>query len=190
LFIYSEINSYYYVEKRQGVAKPLLIIILFTIIVIEFLSLSLFYDMEFNFIVYQPETGSQIHSSLPLYPSPATLIMLKHECFLARVEVHIIPDTHSEIMLLFPDGRAVNLTGEGEYVFTVVLPGEFLLNSYYSAYYANEHYVSTEKPVEVFIEEYGFNNHSKNKSNTFMLANIRVVSGSVVIKVKVWGVML
>ncbi|MEM2608654.1 MAG: hypothetical protein QXT87_05370 [Thermoproteota archaeon] len=116
--------------------------------------------------------------------------MLKHEHFLARVEVHILPSCSSEVMLFFPDGKVVNLTGVNEYVFTIVLSGEFPLRTYYSAHSTNGHYVSTEKPVEVFIEENRFTHHYKNEPNVFVLSAIRVISGSVMIKVKVWGVLL
>lgn len=177
-------------RSKISVVKPLFAIVLFTVMVIEFLFLSLFYDMDFDFIIYQPEPGSQIHSSIPIYGSPATLIVLKHECFFARVEVRIHPTIDSKVTLSLPGKGIINLSGEEEYVFTTVLPGEFPLYAYYGEHYINDHYVSTDKPVEVFLEESKLTHPCMNNSNLFILANITVISGHARVEVKVWGVML
>lgn len=89
-------------KSKISVVKPLFATVLFTVMVIEFLFLYLFYDMDFDFIIYQPEPGSQIHSSIPIYESPATLIVLKHECFFVRVEVCIHPTIDSKVTLSLP----------------------------------------------------------------------------------------
>jgi hypothetical protein len=175
-------------ERKKNIVKPLSALILLMIITVEFMFLSLFYDLDFNFIVYSPAPDFQIYSSFPLHESPAILVMLKHECLFARVEVHISSD-FGEVMLSFSDGRIVNLTGVGEYVFTVVLPGRLPL-SHYVSQYINGHYISTDKPVEVFLEEARHILHYEYEPNAFILVNVTVISGSANIRVKIWGVML
>jgi len=154
---------------------------------VEFIFLSLFYDLDFDFIVYTPDPEYHISSSIPLCRSPAILTVLKHECFFARVEVSIFSD--GEVTLSFLDGRVVNLTGVNKYVLTTVLPGRLPLSGYTSQC-IDGHCISTDKPVETFLEEAWRIHHYENEQSAFVLFNITVISGYVHIRVKVWGVVL
>jgi len=113
--------------------------------------------------------------------------VLKHECFFARVEVSIFSD--GEVTLSFLDGRVVNLTGVNKYVLTTVLPGRLPLSGYTSQC-IDGHCISTDKPVETFLEEAWRIHHYENEQSAFVLFNITVISGYVHIRVKVWGVVL
>jgi hypothetical protein len=174
-------------ERKRSIVKPLLILILLTLIIVEFIFFSLFYDLNFDFIVYPTAPEYRISSSVPLCQSPAILTVLKHECFFARVEVSISCEIDSEVILSFLDGRVVNLTGTSGYVLTVVLPGRFPLSGYTSLC-IYDHCISTDKPVEVFLEE-AWRIHPYEE-DAFVLFNITVISGYAHIRVKVWGVML
>lgn len=190
----------YYMERKQGVVKPLLITVLLTVIVIEFLFLSVFYDLEFNFAVCQPAPEFEFYSTLPPYQSPAALILLKHECFLARVEIHVFTHLDSEIIISLLNGSVIHLTGnvtsETHYVFINVLPGKFPpIMAKAGAWSIDGHDISTDKPIEVFLEKTDLVNRYKddppnNTFTTFILANITVVSGFASVTVKVWGVVL
>jgi hypothetical protein len=180
--------------KVKEITKPLLILSLLTILLIEFLSLSLFYDLDFHFFIYSPEPGVQYYSSGPMYQSPVTLVVLKHECFLTRIETHILTDFDSEIIISFPNGSITHITGENHYTFINVLPGKFPpITAGSWGWGINGHDISIDKPVEVFLEKADWAvryKYDAPRDTSFILANITVVSGFALVTVSVWGVML
>ncbi|MEM2088980.1 MAG: hypothetical protein QXF52_09995 [Thermoproteota archaeon] len=192
-------------KEKRDIVKLLLIFVLITVIVTEFLFLSLFYDLDFAYTVYQPAPEFHFSTSLPLYKSPVVLTVLKHECFLARVEVHILPGIvlpgiYSEVRLSFFNGSIINLTGSSEYVFTILLPGEFHRAGYVTMSYRNNYSISMDEPIKVVLEEIpeflkeiaeeAIIDRPEGELNFFNLAVITVVSGFAEIRVKVWGVVL